>query len=148
MAVDRHADHVLTGFDVERVPVEILLEAGLGLGEQINAAGTVIVAVIGDLNFVSDMGGSALGIEAGALRILRARGIADGDATIAAPAQPELEVQIVGAELLFCVEPALVLSGFGDIALPEQSSIAQDIPESLAYHFPSVEIFSIQQLYP
>ena len=92
------------------------------------------------------MGGSALGIEAGALRILRARGIADGDAAIAAPAQPELEVQIIGAELLFRIEPALVLGGLSNIALSKQSSVAQDIPESLAYHCPSVEIFSIQQI--
>ena len=125
-----------------------MLEAGLGLGEQIDAACTVIVAVIGDLNFVADMRGSALGIEACALRILRTRDIADGDAAIAAPAQPELEVKIVGADLLCPVQPAPALGWFGDIALPEQSSIAQDIPESLAYHFPSVEIFSIQQIYP
>jgi hypothetical protein len=70
-----------------------LLEAGLGLGEQIDAACTVIVAVIGDLNFVADMRGSALGIETGALRILRARDIADRDAAVAAPAQPELKVR-------------------------------------------------------
>src|SRR5690242_2038856 len=108
VAIQADADHIVAGFDVERVPVEIALEAGLGFGEQVDAAGTVFVAVIGDLNLVADVGGGALGIVLGALSVAGTRGITDGDAAVAAPAQPELDVEIVLAEVLFGVEPALM----------------------------------------
>ena len=117
MAVQADANHIVARFDVERIPIEVVLESGLGFIEQINASRSVFVAVIRDLYFVADVRRSAVGVPFGALCVLRARSIPDRNAAIAAPAQPELDVKVVLSEVFLGIQPALMIGGFCRVTL-------------------------------
>src|SRR5579871_2092927 len=148
LAIQLYTDVITARFDIQRVPVEIMLNAGLGLRKQVDAARTVLVPVVGNLNLVPDMGWCPFGVPLCPLRELRTRRVADGDPAVPSPPQPELEVQIVLAIILLRVKPTLAFGRLGGIPLPYERSVAHHVPESFAHDFAAFNIFSVQQIDP
>ena len=109
VAVQLHADPIGARLDIQGVPVVLPEEIALGFLEGVDAAGGILVGVaVVDLDFVADFGRRLFVINGQHDGVFRARGVADGDAAVAAGAHPVFHVQIELPEIVASgVEPRL-----------------------------------------